>query len=212
MVANELGQRVGGAHPSDDDVRTLQPLPKQTLNEAELDRLANLGNNLPRRHLGQDHDPVRAQQKHIKVTTAVLRLTAWHIAVFKKGPDDMPIYTYRCACGQDFDQLMPMSAAPPPCPNCGSMTRKIPAGFNLGIGAQAKPVRGKSGPGARVDPSSLWRAAFKGKPEKVRRELEFRRRLEANQIGSQTSERSEMGPERNVGAAQLGAPPASPTK
>ena len=132
--------------------------------------------------------------------------------MFKKGPEDMPIYTYRCDCGQDFDQLLPMSAAPPPCPICGRVTRKIPAGFNLGTGEHAKAVRDKSAPGARVDPSSLWRAAFKDRPEKVRRELEFRRRLEASQVGSQTSERSEMGPERNAGAAQLSAPPAAPTK
>jgi putative FmdB family regulatory protein len=120
----------------------------------------------------------------------------------------MPIYTYRCHCGQqDFDQLMPMSAAPPPCPSCGSMTRKIPAGFNLGTGTRVKPVRRNSGPDARVDPSSLWRAAFKGRPEKVRRELEFRRGLEANQVGSQTSERSEMGPERNVGTTEMSTLP-----
>ena len=128
-----------------------------------------------------------------------------------KGPLDMPIYTYRCDCGQDFDQLMPMSAAPPPCPNCGSTTRKIPAGFNLGKGTPATSARRKSAPGARVDPSSLWREAFKGKPEKVRRELEFRRRLEASQVGSQTSQRSEMGPEREAGAVPLGSAPKPST-
>ena len=122
----------------------------------------------------------------------------------------MPIYTFRCGCGQDFDRLIPMSAAPPPCPSCGSVTRKIPAGFNLGTGAQTNPARGKSAPGARVDASSLWRAAFKGRPDKVQRELEFRRRLEASQVGSQTSERSEMGPEREAGAVQLGASPPPP--
>ena len=111
----------------------------------------------------------------------------------------MPIYTYRCDCGQDFDRLVPMSAATPPCPNCGGMTRKIPTGFNLGRGAQAMPARRKSAQRKGGEPSSLWRAAFEGKPEKVRRELEFRRRLEASQIGSQTSERSEMGPERETG-------------
>ena len=119
----------------------------------------------------------------------------------------MPIYTYRCDCGPDFDEMVPMSAAPPPCPRCGSLTRKIPAGFNLGTGAPTAPARRKSAPGARVQPASLWREAFKGKPEKVRRELEFRRRLEASQVGSQTTERSESGPEREAGAVQLGSPP-----
>jgi len=124
----------------------------------------------------------------------------------------MPIYTFRCECGQDFDQLIPMSAEPPACPVCGGVTRKIPAGFNLGSGANAKPPSRKSGPGTGVDSSSLWRAAFKGKPEKVSRELEFRRRLEANKVGSSSSERSEMGPERHAGAVPLGNnPPASPT-
>jgi|SRR6478609_9207392 len=131
--------------------------------------------------------------------------------MFKKGPDDMPIYRYRCDCGQDFDQLMPMSSAPPPCPTCGLVSRKIPAGFNLGTGARAKAVQDTSAPGRRVDSSSLWRAAFKDRPEKVRRELEFRRRLEASQVGSQTSERSDMGPERSAGAVQISAPPESPT-
>ena len=126
--------------------------------------------------------------------------------------DDMPIYTYRCECGQDFDQLMPMSAGPPACPICGGVTRKIPAGFNLGSGANAKPRPRQPGSGAGVDSSSLWRAAFKGRPEKVSRELEFRRRLEANKVGSQSSERSELGPERHAGAVPLGNPPASPTK
>lgn len=105
--------------------------------------------------------------------------------------------------------MVPMSALPPPCPSCGSTTRKIPAGFNLGTGASATPVRRKSAPGARVQTSSLWREAFKDKPEKVHRELEFRRRLEASKVGSQTSERSETGPERDAGAVQLGSAPKS---
>jgi len=47
--------------------------------------------------------------------------------------------------------------------------------------------------------------------ERQLRELEFRRRLEASQVGSQTSERSDMGPERSAGAVQISAPPESPT-
>jgi catalase len=46
MVEDELGLRVGeGIGISVDDVRHLQPLSTQTLNDEELQRLANLGNN-----------------------------------------------------------------------------------------------------------------------------------------------------------------------
>ncbi|GGE94787.1 catalase [Mycetocola zhadangensis] len=49
LVEDELGARVGaGLGISADDVRHLPPLQSQTLNEAELARLANLGNNGPR--------------------------------------------------------------------------------------------------------------------------------------------------------------------
>jgi catalase len=49
MVEDELGQRVGeGIGISADDVRGLAPLATQTLNEEELARAANLGNNGPR--------------------------------------------------------------------------------------------------------------------------------------------------------------------
>jgi catalase len=49
MADDELGQRVGeGLGITADDVRHLEPLPTQTLTEAELARAANLGNNGPR--------------------------------------------------------------------------------------------------------------------------------------------------------------------
>jgi catalase len=49
MVEDELGLKVGeGIGISVDDVRHLEPLPTQTLNDEELQRLANLGNNGPR--------------------------------------------------------------------------------------------------------------------------------------------------------------------
>jgi catalase len=49
LVEDELGLRVGeglGIRP--EDVRHLEPLPKQTLTDNDRDRLANLGNNGPR--------------------------------------------------------------------------------------------------------------------------------------------------------------------
>ena len=49
MVDDELGQRVGdGIGITVDDVRSLEPLPTQVLNDEEKQRLANLGNNGPR--------------------------------------------------------------------------------------------------------------------------------------------------------------------
>jgi catalase len=46
MVEDELGQLVGdGIGISADDVRHLEPLATQTLNDEERERLANLGNN-----------------------------------------------------------------------------------------------------------------------------------------------------------------------
>jgi len=49
MVDDELGLRVGeGLGISPDDVRHLEPLATQTLNEEERERLSNLGKNGPR--------------------------------------------------------------------------------------------------------------------------------------------------------------------
>jgi catalase len=49
MAEDELGLRVGeGLGISHDDVRHLEPLATQTLNEEEQARLANLGKNGPR--------------------------------------------------------------------------------------------------------------------------------------------------------------------
>jgi catalase len=49
LVEDELGIRVGdGLGISPDDVRHLEPLASQTLTEAELERVSNLGKNGPR--------------------------------------------------------------------------------------------------------------------------------------------------------------------
>jgi catalase len=49
LCEDELGQRVGdGLGISADDVRGLEPLPKQVFNDEERERLAHLGNNGPR--------------------------------------------------------------------------------------------------------------------------------------------------------------------
>ncbi|MGI8626771.1 MAG: hypothetical protein ACR2J5_09435 [Geodermatophilaceae bacterium] len=60
MCEDELGQRVGdGLGISADDVRGLSPLPSQTLNEQELQRLENLGKNGTRDR--PHHDPLRPE-------------------------------------------------------------------------------------------------------------------------------------------------------
>lgn len=97
----------------------------------------------------------------------------------------MPIYTYRCDCGSNFDRLLPMNSTAPNCPTCGEPTRKIPAGFSLGGSAAA--ARPNTTPRSRSHPSALWRDAFQGKPEKVRRELEFRERLAAKDVSGASS-------------------------
>jgi catalase len=49
LCEDELGQRVGdGLGITVDDVRKLEPLPTQTLDDAERSRLENLGSNGPR--------------------------------------------------------------------------------------------------------------------------------------------------------------------
>lgn len=62
--------------------------------------------------------------------------------------------------------------------------RKIPAGFSLGTSPTARPTTKAR---TRINPSALWREAFQGKPEKVRRELEFRQRLAAKDVTGASS-------------------------
>jgi putative FmdB family regulatory protein len=111
-------------------------------------------------------------------------------AGFSSEGKTMPIYTYRCDCGSNFDRLLPMSAEAPPCPDCGRGTRKIPSGFSLGGSAAVRP---SSSPRSRANPSALWRDAFQGKPDKVRRELEFRQRLAAKDVTGASSSKSVEG-------------------
>jgi putative FmdB family regulatory protein len=82
----------------------------------------------------------------------------------------MPIYVYRCDCGLRFERLISRDAEAPACPECGRATRKIPAGVSLS--SRASSAR----PADTVAPP--WQA-MAGKPEKIRREVEFRKRLAA---------------------------------
>jgi putative FmdB family regulatory protein len=88
----------------------------------------------------------------------------------------VPIFVYRCECGQHFERLTGRDAAAPPCPECGGATRKVPAAPSLGRGA------GPAGPAPGPVPVP-WRGVLSGGPEKMRREVEFRQRLEAKAVG-----------------------------
>lgn len=88
----------------------------------------------------------------------------------------MPIFVYRCACGHRFERLLPRDADAPLCPECGDETRKIPAGPTLARGAQPRPAGSGNVP-------LPWRGVVDGGPEKLKREVEFRQRLEAKAVG-----------------------------
>lgn len=88
----------------------------------------------------------------------------------------MPIFVYRCDCGQRFERLVPRDAEAPDCPDCGAATRKVPAGPRLGRSGGGAPT-------GRTDVPIPWRGVADGGPEKVVREAEFRQRLEAKAAG-----------------------------
>jgi putative FmdB family regulatory protein len=83
----------------------------------------------------------------------------------------MPIFVYRCDCGNRFERLVPRDSAAPECPECGGATRKIPAGPRLARGAGAS-----SGAG---DVPIPWRGTVSGGPEKVQREIGLRQKMQA---------------------------------
>jgi putative FmdB family regulatory protein len=92
----------------------------------------------------------------------------------------LPIFVYRCDRGHRFERLVPRDTAAPACPECGGDTRKVPAGSSLARGSSANPARpaGPRGPAANRVPIP-WRGVVGGGPEKLKREVEFRQRLEA---------------------------------
>jgi putative FmdB family regulatory protein len=118
----------------------------------------------------------------------------------------VPIFVYRCDCGHRFERLVSRDADPPACPDCGGATRKIPAGSSLARGAAApasRPARPGAGGG---DVPIPWRGVAAGGPEKVKREVEFRQRLEKAAVSGL---RTPGGPDRQVSGAG-GSSPESP--
>jgi putative FmdB family regulatory protein len=107
----------------------------------------------------------------------------------------VPIFVYRCGSGHRFEQLVPRDAEAPACPDCGSATRKIPAGPSLARGAT--PSSTPASPAGRGGGSVPipWRGVVSGGPEKMKREIEFRQRLEAKARGGL---RTPGGPERST--------------
>jgi putative FmdB family regulatory protein len=90
----------------------------------------------------------------------------------------MPIYLYRCDCGLRFERLMSLDEPVPLCPQCGGQPRKIPAGFSLGKGSSETSAKDK--PTDRLAPP--WQA-MAGNPEKIQREVEFRKGLAEKHAG-----------------------------
>ena len=119
----------------------------------------------------------------------------------------MPIFVYRCDCGHRFERLVPRDADAPACPECGSATRKVPAGPTLARGTAAAPIR-PAGPGPSADQVPIpWRGVVSGGPEKMKREVEFRQRLEKAAVSGL---RTPGGPDRSAPDAGGSSGPASP--
>ena len=86
----------------------------------------------------------------------------------------MPIYVYRCDCGERFERLVGIDASPPGCPACGGTPQKIPAGPSL---------LGQAGTGlAKEQMPQTWRGTHNGNREYVtglRKQWDRRQKLEA---------------------------------
>ena len=66
----------------------------------------------------------------------------------------MPIFVYHCDCGYRFERLVPRDADAPACPECGSGTRKVPAGTESPSQCRREPGRSRASSGrrSRADP------------------------------------------------------------
>jgi len=104
----------------------------------------------------------------------------------------LPIFVYHCACGQRFERLVPRDAVAPACPVCGSATRKIPAGPSLvrntstAAAGSARSARSAGSAGSATGSVPIpWQGIAAGGPEKMKREIDFRQRLEKSSVAEQ---------------------------
>ena len=79
----------------------------------------------------------------------------------------MPIFVYRCECGNTFERLVARDAAPPECPACGSSHPQDPG---------AARASGAGAGRARLPATSRlpWRGAVAKGAEGVQREVQLR--------------------------------------
>ncbi|MGH9055808.1 MAG: FmdB family zinc ribbon protein, partial [Acidimicrobiales bacterium] len=96
----------------------------------------------------------------------------------------MPVYEYRCQCGQRYSELMPLAAGgagPPaawPCPSCGGPGRRVVSGFANPGGASPGPDRSRW--------PTTWEATNRGDRDTIRhwqKAIETRMRHEEHDPG-----------------------------
>ena len=109
-------------------------------------------------------------------------------------------------CGYRFERLVSRDADAPACPECGSVTRKIPGPPSLGRRVGALTPRSPGTDPATGGVPIPWRGVVSGGPEKVKREVEFRQRLEKAAVSGL---RTPGGPDRPAPDAG-GSSPVSP--
>jgi putative FmdB family regulatory protein len=83
----------------------------------------------------------------------------------------LPIFVYRCECGNTFERLVPRDAPAPTCPDCGNATRKIPGRPSIGRSAGTNPTPGGV--------STPWRGAVVKGAEGMHREVQLRENIVA---------------------------------
>jgi putative FmdB family regulatory protein len=114
----------------------------------------------------------------------------------------MAIYDLRCTEGHDFEVIQSFTAPLPPCPECGSQTRKIPSTF--GIGGRAA----RSLPPPAEHMPQTWRGTRNADREYVtelRRTAEKRRDLEERHPELAGDRRPVLAHEGKYAAAPLRA-------
>ena len=45
----------------------------------------------------------------------------------------MPIYVFACSAGHSWEDILPLDAPTPPCPECGAEGKRVPATFRADL-------------------------------------------------------------------------------